>query len=154
MLPAYRPPPPRFDQLTTNGEDIDVLASTARRDADDATFAGILRLEREIQQLRENIAWREAHLTVRAARWVRSRMIFTATVASILVSLALWLRYTDTGRLFRASYVEAQAATDGRGKSAWDEPHWLTADVTREEIDAIKARFKAEDARDAASQAP
>ncbi len=154
MLPAYRPPPPRLDHLSADGEDMNVLARTVRRAAGDLTFERILRLERNIRLLEENIAWREAHLAERAVRWVRSRMIFTAVMAATLIGTALWFRYTDDGRSARIGWVEGGWAQQGRTGSPFDQPHWLTSDMTRAEIDALNARAETDRLRREAKDLP
>lgn len=129
------------------GEEMYDLACKARRDATDEEFANILRMERRVEAMRANVAWRERHLGARAARWVQSQIMFATAVAGALLISASWFRYTDSGRAARMGLAE------GWDKGLWAKanprsgPHWLISDMSPEEFQRMTRKLEEQELR-------
>jgi hypothetical protein len=142
-----RPMPPNHHRITSDGADQFVLACNARRDAGELTFENLLRLEREIDTLRADIAWKQQNASTRSGRWVVSKaMIFTYVVAALVLA-GVGLRFTESGRAARIGFVKGQWKGEWKVGSPWVQPHFLLSDMTRHEIDSLNAVWMVQFAR-------
>ena len=139
--------PPNHHRTTSDGADQFVLACNARRDTGDLTFENLLRLEREIDTFRADIPWKRQNASTRTGRWIVSKaMLFTYVVAALLLA-GLGLRFTESGRAARVALVRGEWKGEGKVGSPWAQPHFLTSDMTRHEIDSLNAAWMVQFAR-------
>ena len=139
--------PVRRDLRTPEGEDVYVLACNATREASNTAYAGILRLQHDIDARHADIDWWEANASTRTGRLFASRMLFLIAVSAAIILSAVWLRYTDGGRTARIGLVTGNRTAEKGAVSPWDQPHWITSDMSRAQIEELSARAAAERAR-------
>lgn len=139
-----RTPPEQVNRTTRHGADQYVLACNARRDADETTFNSLERLEQENRRLRSEVKWKLEHASTRTGRWVRSRLIILASVLVGIAAQTGWM-FGPNSRAFRISIVEGYASPIG-GRTNWNDRHFLTFDMTQQEIEAQVASLTALDA--------
>ena len=144
QLPAeHREPPERVNRTTRSGEDLYVLACNARRTASPKMLLLIEQLERENNELRRELEWKQKHGSRFTAQWFGGRLVLSLYVIAIAIWFGFWL-FTPNGRTFRIALGAASKAMTGGARL---ERSFITSDMTQLEIDSIAARFRAEQAQ-------
>ena len=120
-----------------------VLACNARRTASPKTLLLIEQLERENNELRRELEWKQKHGSRFTAQWFGGRLVLSLYVIAIAIWFGFWL-FTPNGRTFRIALGAASKAVTGGARL---ERSFITSDMTQLEIDSIAARFRAEQAQ-------
>ena len=139
--------PVRRNAHTPAGEDVYVLACNARRDATDEAYKGILNLQDEVEALHADVGWWQTRALIRTVRWIPSVMMLLIVASAAIISSVVWVRYTDGGRVARIAIVEGHWTAKPGAVSPWDQPHWITSDMSRTQIEELSARSATERAR-------
>gem|GEM_PF-4740390 len=103
----------------------------------------IEQLERENNELRRELEWKQKHGSRFTAQWFGGRVVLSLYVIAIAIWFGFWL-FTPNGRTFRIALVAASKAVTGGARL---ERSFITSDMTQLEIDSIAARFRAEQAQ-------
>ena len=120
-----------------------VLACNARRTASPKMLLLIEQLERENNELRRELEWKQKHGSRFTAQWFGGRVVLSLYVIAIAIWFGFWL-FTPNGRTFRIAVGAASKAVTGGARR---ERSFITSDMTQLEIDSIAARFRAEQAQ-------